>query len=95
MLDNFMFVAFPYVAAIVFIVGTILRYRQTGFKVSSLSSQFLEGGKLFWGVVPFHIGLLVLIFGHLTAFLMPDTTLLWNANPTRLIVLEVSAFFIR
>jgi len=92
MLDNFMFVAFPYVAAIVFIVGTILRYRQTGFKVSSLSSQFLEGGQLFWGVVPFHIGILVLFFGHLTAFLMPETTLLWNANPIRLIVLEVSAF---
>ena len=92
MLNNFMFVAFPYVAAIVFIVGVALRYKQTGFKVSSLSSQFLEGGKLFWGVVPFHVGLLVIILGHLTAFLLPGPTLMWNADPIRLIILEVSAF---
>ncbi len=92
MLNNFMFVAFPYVAAIVFTVGVVLRYKQTGYKVSSLSSQFLEGGKLFWGVVPFHIGLLAIILGHLTAFLLPGPTLMWNADPIRLIILEVSAF---
>lgn len=92
MLNNFLFVAFPYVAAVVFIVGVALRYRQTGFKVSSLSSQFLEGGKLFWGVVPFHVGLLAIILGHLTAFLLPESTLMWNADPIRLIILEVSAF---
>ena len=92
MLNNFMFVAFPYVAAIVFIVGVALRYKRTGFKVSTLSSQFLEGGKLLWGVVPFHVGLLAIILGHLTAFLLPGPTLMWNADPIQLIILEVAAF---
>ena len=29
-----------------------------GFQVSSLSSQFLEGKQLFWGSLPFHVGIL-------------------------------------
>ncbi len=92
MLNGFLFVVFPYVAIAVFIVGVAYRYTRTGFKVSSLSSQFLEGRKLFWGVIPFHIGLLVVLLGHLIAFAFPTITLTWNADPVRLITLEVMAF---
>lgn len=88
----FLFVGLPYAALLIFLTGTIQRYRNKGFKVSSLSSQFLEGRNLFWGTVPFHFGILVLFFGHLSAFLLPGPTIMWNANPTRLIVLEVTAF---
>ncbi len=91
-LNTFMFVAFPYVAIFVFLLGVIYRYRQKGFSVSALSSQFLEGKKLFWGVMPFHIGLLVVFLGHLLAFLFPRATLAWNTIPIRLLILEVSAF---
>lgn len=91
-LNTFLFVAFPYAAMLVFVLGFVSRYRQKGFTVSSLSSQFLEGRSLFWGSVPFHIGILVVLFGHLGAFLMPRTTLAWNAVPVRLIILETSAF---
>ena len=88
----FFFVGLPYAALLIFLVGTIQRYRNTGYKVSALSSQFLEGKSLFWGAVPFHFGILVVFLGHLTAFLIPRGTLLWNSNPARLIVLEVTAF---
>jgi nitrate reductase gamma subunit len=91
-LNTFLFVAFPYVAVIVFVVGVTYRYRQQGFTVSSLSSQFLEGKKLFWGTVPFHLGILVVLVGHLVAFLFPRATLAWNSIPVRLIILEVTAF---
>ena len=91
-LNTFLFVAFPYVAVITFTVGVLYRWRQKGFTVSSLSSQFLEGKSLFWGTVPFHIGLLVVLAGHLVAFLMPQATLAWNAQPMRLIILEGTAF---
>lgn len=90
--NTFLFAGFPYAAMLIFLVGTIFRYRSKGFKVSSLSSQFLEGKSLFWGSIPFHVGILLVFFGHLSAFLLPRTTLLWNSNPARLIVLEVSAF---
>ena len=91
-LNTFLFVAFPYAAVLVFAVGVTYRYRQKGFTVSSLSSQFLEGKGLFWGSVPFHIGILVVLLGHLVAFLLPQATLAWNRIPLRLIVLEQSAF---
>jgi nitrate reductase gamma subunit len=91
-LNTFLFVALPYVAAFVFIGGVIYRRSKKGFTVSSLSSQFLEGGKLFWGSIPFHIGLLVVFVGHLIAFLLPRATLAWNSVPMRLIVLEGTAF---
>jgi len=90
--NNFFFIALPYIAAIVFLIGTIYRYRSTSFGYSSLSSQFLEGKKLFWGSIPFHIGILVIFLGHLIAFLFPREILLWNSEPVRLIILEVSAF---
>lgn len=91
-LNTFLFVVLPYVALVVFFVGTIYRYRSSRFSFSSLSSQFLEGKSLFWGAVPFHFGILVVFLGHLTAFLFPATTLAWNGNPVRLIILEVTAF---
>lgn len=91
-LNLFLFVGLPYIAIVVFLLGTIVRYRSKAFKVSSLSSQFLEGRSLFWGTVPFHIGILVVGFGHLTAFLIPRGILLWNGDPLRLLILQVTAF---
>jgi len=91
-LYNFLFIALPYVALTVFLIGTIYRYKGTKFKFSSLSSQFLEGRKLFWGSVPFHWGLFFLFCGHLIAFLIPGSVLAWNSEPLRLVVLEASAF---
>ena len=91
-LDNFLFIALPYIAIVVFLVGTIRRYVSAGFGISSLSVQFLEGRVGFWGTVPFHIGILVLFLGHLAIFLFPDLTLLLNSNPVRLILHEGIAF---
>jgi len=92
LLNNFLFIALPYIALIVFLIGTVYRYKGTKFKFSSLSSGFLEGKKLFWGSVPFHWGIVVLFFGHLIAFLLPDVILSWNSSSLRLILLEVASF---
>jgi nitrate reductase gamma subunit len=90
-LDVFLFGALPYVAMSVFLIVTIQRYRQDSFSYSTLSSQFLENQKHFWGLVPFHYGLLVVLTGHVVAFLVPRSILAWNARPSRLYILEVSA----
>lgn len=90
--NNIFFIALPYAALLMFFVGTIYRYKATKFKFSTLSSQFLETRKLYWGSVPFHWGILFLFFGHLTAFLFPSSILLWNQQPVRLAILEISAF---
>lgn len=90
--DAFLFVALPYMAVAVFLAVFIRRYVKRGFQVSSLSSQFLEGKRLFWGSVPFHVGILVVFLGHLLAFLIPSSILLWNGSPVRLLALEITGF---
>jgi nitrate reductase gamma subunit len=90
-LDQFLFAILPYMALITFLPVTIQRYRARGFTYSSLSSQFLENQQHFWGLVPFHYGILVVTAGHLVAFLIPQQLLAWNSKPLRLYVLEISA----
>ena len=92
MLNTLMFSAFPYICLLIFLIGSIYRYLNRGFQVSSLSSEFLERKKLFWGSQPFHWGLLIIFFGHLTAFLFPSSILAWNGEPVRLLILEFSSF---
>lgn len=91
-LNVFLFIALPYIAIAVFLIGTIYRYKFTKYKYSSLSSEFLETKALFWGSVPFHWGIVVLFFGHLAAFLLPDVILSWNSSYIRLLILEISGF---
>jgi len=91
-INTLMFLMFPYATLMVFFIGSIYRYKKTGFQVSSLSSQFLEGKQLFFGSQPFHWGLFVLFFGHLLAFVFPKTVMAWNGEPVRLLILELSSF---
>lgn len=91
MLNVLVFGALPYVSAILFLLVSIQRYRRDPFTFSSLSSQFLETKGLFWGSVPFHLGILTLFFGHLVGFLFPRQMTLWNLVPIRLFILESTA----
>lgn len=91
-LNTFSFLVLPYLALAIFLIGSIYRYSNRGFQVSSLSSNFLERKRLFWGSQPFHYGLLFLFFGHLIAFLFPASVLAWNGSPVRLLILEMTAF---
>ena len=90
-LNQLLFVLLPYVALFTFFLITIQRYLQRSFTYSSLSSQFLENKQHFWGLVPFHYGILVVLAGHFVGFLLPREVLWWNSIPARLYVLETSA----
>ena len=92
-LDLVLLGVLPYVALVTFFITTIGRYRNrvTRFAYSSLSSQFLENRQHFWGLVPFHYGIIVVLLGHLVALLVPRSILVWNSHPLRLYILEVAA----
>lgn len=90
--DNFLLIVLPYMALAVFLIGSVYRYTNRKFQFSSLSSQFLEGRKLFYGSIPFHWGILFIFCGHLIAFSIPNAVLAWNSQPLRLMILEISAF---
>lgn len=86
-----LFVVLPYLAFFSFFLVTIQRYRAQSFTYSSLSTQLLENRQHFWGVVPFHYGLLPVLAGHTVAFLLPRVILGWNKIPARLYALELFA----
>ncbi len=88
--DQMLFVVLPYVALVLFFLVSIQRYRARAFTYSSLSSQFLENREHFWGVVPFHYGILAILGGHVFAWLLPGTVLGFNAGPVRLYLLEIT-----
>ncbi len=88
--DFLLFVAFPYVAIFLATVVSLYRFRSSRFSFSTLSSQFLEGRRLFWGAAPFHYGILFVLAGHLVAILLPGTVVWFNGVPLRLYALEVS-----
>ncbi len=91
MFDTLLFAVLPYVALFTFFLVTIQRYRQKSFSYSSLSSQFLENRRHFWSLVPFHYGILVVLAGHIVAFLFPRELLAFNSKPLRLYILEIAA----
>jgi len=91
-LNSFLFIAFPYIAFSVLVIVSIYRYKLSGYKYSSLSSQFIEGKTVFWGIVPFHFGIILLFLGHLLVFLFPEEVLRWNSNPVRLVLHEAIGF---
>lgn len=90
MLDNLFYIIFPYAAFTLAIVVTVQRYFKRGFTYSSLSSQFLESDELFYGSVPWHIGILVVLLGHVIGFAIPRQVLWFNGVPARLYVLEAT-----
>ena len=59
------------------------------FSYSTFSSQFLEGRALFWGSVPWHYGILMILLAHVVALLWPGGWANLIASPTRLLVLEM------
>ncbi len=90
MLDTMLFAVFPYVAVVLAVVVGISRYFGDRFSFSSLSSQFLENRALFWGSVPFHYGILLVLLAHLLALVFPAQWAALIAEPIRLYVLEVT-----
>jgi len=88
--NDFLFGVLPYVAIALAVVVTIARWRLHPFSVSSLSSQLLESRKLYWGSVPFHWGLSLILLGHLAALIVPRGFEIWNGAPLRLYLLEIT-----
>jgi nitrate reductase gamma subunit len=88
-LDNLLFAVLPYVAAVTCLVLLAARrYRVPPFGPPrpTGAGSHAYGERLLFGY-----GILVILAGHVLAFLIPDQLLEWNNHPVRLYVLEVSA----
>ena len=88
--DLILFVVVPYLAVALAVIVSAMRFFSNSFSFSSLSSQFLESGRLFWGSVAFHYGILVVLAGHLIALLIPSGVMAFSRVPVRLFLLEAT-----
>jgi nitrate reductase gamma subunit len=91
MLDMVLFVAAPYSVVLLLCISALYRSRLGTFTHSGLSSQWVENRDLYWAIAPFQVGIIIVLTGHLLAFLVPRQILLWNARPLRLYMLEATA----
>ena len=62
---------YPYVALVMLLVGSIVRYDREPYTWRSGSSQLLRRKQLIVGSVLFHVGVLIVFFGHLVGLLTP------------------------
>ncbi|HEX6137625.1 MAG TPA: respiratory nitrate reductase subunit gamma [Casimicrobiaceae bacterium] len=71
-LNQFVFGIYPYIALAVFFIGSLIRFDRDQYTWKSDSSQLLRRRELRWGSNLFHFGILVVFFGHLFGFLVPE-----------------------
>lgn len=72
-LSQFAFGIYPYVALAVFLVGSLVRFDREQYSWRSGSSQLLRTKQLRWGSNLFHVGILLLLLGHLVGLLTPHS----------------------
>ncbi|MCP1336600.1 respiratory nitrate reductase subunit gamma [Futiania mangrovi] len=70
-MHDFLFGIYPYIALSVLALGSIARYERDPFTWKTSSSQLLRRRQLVIGSVLFHVGVLVVFFGHLVGLLTP------------------------
>lgn len=70
-LNTLLFGYYPYIAAIVFLLGSLVRFDRDQFTWKSGSSQMLRAKELRLGSNLFHIGILMLFVGHFFGLLTP------------------------
>jgi len=90
MSDYILFVVFPYLAFFIAVVVGLYRYFTDRFSYSSLSSQFLENRQLFWGSVPWHYGIILILFAHVFAAVFPSFWQNLLGTEARLYFLEIT-----
>ncbi len=72
-LDTFIWGIFPYICLVVFIGGMAWRWKNDQFGWTSRSSQLHESKILRWGSPMFHVGILMVLAGHILGILVPKS----------------------
>jgi len=70
-LNQIIFGWYPYLCLIVFFLASWMRFDRDQYGWKTGSSQLLRRRQLVWGSNLFHIGILVIFFGHLAGLLTP------------------------
>lgn len=72
-IHQFFFGYYPYLALTVFVMGSLLRYDRDPYTWQASSSQLLRARGMRIGSNLFHVGIILLFFGHLVGLLTPQS----------------------
>lgn len=94
--DMLLFGIYPYIASVIFFVGSALRYDREQFTWKAQSSQILDKTYFRVASVLFHVGIIMIFFGHFAGLVMPYEV--WNflgitLAQKQLIAMGVGGFF--
>jgi nitrate reductase gamma subunit len=70
-INGALFGIYPYICLSVFLIGSLIRFDREPYTWRSQSSQLLRRRQLMWGSNLFHVGILVILFGHTGGLLTP------------------------
>ncbi|WP_278269316.1 respiratory nitrate reductase subunit gamma [Staphylococcus epidermidis] len=70
MLNQFVWVIYPYLCLAIFVIGHIARYKYDQFSWTAKSSEMIEKKRLKWGSLLFHLGIIPVFFGHVVGLLI-------------------------
>ena len=70
-INHIVFGWYPYLALTVFLLGSLIRFDREQYTWKTGSSQLLRRRQLMYGSNLFHVGILIIFFGHLVGLLTP------------------------
>lgn len=88
MLNSLIFVALPYAALALLLVVTPWRFLNRRLTWSAYSTEFLERKLLYWGINPWHYGILPILMAHVLGFAFPGAMKRILGDQTTLVILE-------
>jgi len=88
MLNNFVFVVLPYAALVLLVCVTPYRFFSNRLTWTAYSTQFLERDTLFWGINPWHYGILPVLAGHFLGVVVPGPLKTVLGNERNLLIVE-------
>jgi nitrate reductase gamma subunit len=88
MLNALIFIALPYAALALVIFVTPYRFCSNRLTWSAYSTQFLERKFLFWGINPWHYGVIPILAAHVIGFAFPGFVKGFLGNQQTLLLVE-------
>jgi len=96
-INQLLFGLLPYLAGTIFLLGSFLRYERGQYTWRAMSSQALNNPPAFrWASIAFHVGIILLFFGHLFGLLTPTwlyTSLGVSTGAKQLIAIVAGGIF--
>jgi nitrate reductase gamma subunit len=88
MVNDFIFIALPYLSLALVLCVTPYRFLNNRLTWSAYSTQFLESKLLYWGINPWHYGIIPILAAHIIGFAFPGQMKRFLGNQQTLLLLE-------